>query len=140
MAVGRRRGRRNQGRGSVGLGLPGPGVGGDGEGGRGAGAGGALGAPQCSAPHAESEVIIELATANGTCGSRVSGGVATSVSSGATGAGGWSKKGRSLGACAAIWITGGAIGSGAAPASAKSVGRAIGAYSGPSSQVAMQSS
>ena len=106
----------------------------------GAGAGGAVGGPECNAPQAESEVIVELATANGTWGSRVSGGAATSVSSGATGAGGWSKKGRSLGACAAIWITGGAVESGAAPASAKSVGRSIGAYSGPSSQVAMQSS
>jgi hypothetical protein len=81
--------------------------------------------------------MAALATANGTSGSRVSAGVGTSLSSGATGTGGWLKRGRSLGVCAAIWIAGGATGSGGAPASAKSAGRSIGAYSGPSSQVAM---
>jgi hypothetical protein len=62
------------------------------------------------------------------------------VASGATGTDGWSNAGRSLGASAAIWGTGTAVDSGEAAGSANSAGRSIGAYSGPSSQVAMQSS
>ncbi len=89
----------------------------------------------------DSEVIVELVTANGTCGSRVSGGAATSDSSGATRGRRLVEEGAVLGRdTPPSGPTGGAIESGAAPASAKSVGRSTGAYSGPSSQVAMQSS
>ena len=70
-------------------------------------AGGPVGGPQCSAPHAESEVNVLDTTANGSCGSRVSSTSGSRVSSGATGAGGSSKAGRCFGAYAAICSTGG---------------------------------
>ena len=71
------------------------------------------GAPQCTAPQAESEVSVEDTTANGTCGSRVSSTTGTRLSRGVNGTGGWSNTGRSLGARAAICWTGGATDRGA---------------------------
>ena len=81
---------------------------------------------------------MEDTTANGSCGSRVSSATGTRVARGANGTGGWSNTGRSLGARAAIWWTGGATDRGPTAAGVKSAGRSSGAYSGPSSQVAMQ--
>jgi hypothetical protein len=77
-------------------------------------------------------------TANGSCGSRGSSRVGSNVDSGATGFSGESKTGRFLGAQAAICAYGAAICKGVASGFWKSDGRSIGAYSGPSSHVAMQ--
>jgi hypothetical protein len=77
-------------------------------------------------------------TANGFCGSRGSSRVGSKVDSGATGFSGESKAGRFLGAQAAIWAYGAARFKGAVSGLWKSEGRSIGAYSGPSSHVAMQ--
>ena len=77
-------------------------------------------------------------TANGSCGSRGSSRVGSKVDSGASGFSGESKTGRFLGAQAAIWAYGAATFKGPASGLWKSEGRSIGAYSGPSSHVAMQ--
>jgi hypothetical protein len=77
-------------------------------------------------------------TANGSCGSRGSSRVGSNVDRGATGFSGESKTGRFLGAQAAIWAYGAAAFKGAASGLWNSEGRSIGAYSGPSSHVAMQ--
>jgi hypothetical protein len=77
-------------------------------------------------------------TANGSCGSRGSSRVGSKVDSEATGFSGTSKTGLPLGAQAAICGYGVAIFRGGASGSWKSEGRSIGAYSGPSSQVATQ--
>ena len=99
------------------------------------------GGAQWTAPHAESEVMVLVATAKGFCGSRGSSRcIGTRLESEATGADGLSKTGRLLGAHAATCVYGGAVSSGGASGVWKSAGRSIGAYSGPSSQVAMQSS
>ena len=77
-------------------------------------------------------------TANGCCGSRGFSRLGNKVANGATGFSGESKIGRFLGAQAASCAYGAATFKGAASGSRKSDGRSIGAYSGPSSQVAMQ--
>jgi hypothetical protein len=77
-------------------------------------------------------------TANGSCGSRGSSRAGVNADRGATAPSGESNTGRFLGAHAAIWVCGGAVFNGAASGLWKSEGRSIGAYSGPSSQVAMQ--
>lgn len=80
-------------------------------------------------------------TVNGFSGSRRSSrGAGTKVASGITGVDGLSKTGRLLGAQAAAWLWGAAVVKGGASGVWKSAGRSIGAYSGPSSHVAMQSS
>ena len=77
-------------------------------------------------------------TANGSCGSRGSSRAGVNVDKGATGSSGESNTGRFFGAQAANWVCGGAIVKGEASGLWKSEGRSIGAYSGPSSHVAMQ--
>ena len=77
-------------------------------------------------------------TANGSCGSRGSSRAGVNVDKGATGPSGESNTGRFFGAHAANWVCGGAIVKGEASGLWKSEGRSIGAYSGPSSHVAMQ--
>ena len=103
---------------------------------------GAVGAPageaQWTAPQAESEVIVLDTTANGSCGSRGSSRAGVNVDNGATDPSGESNAGRFLGAQAANWVCGGAAFKGGAAGLWKSEGRSIGAYSGPSSHVAMQ--
>jgi hypothetical protein len=79
-------------------------------------------------------------TANGSCGSRGSSRTGVNVVRGATGPSGESKTGRFLGAQAATCAYGGATSNGGASGPWKSEGRSLGAYSGPSSHVAMQSS
>jgi hypothetical protein len=83
-------------------------------------------------------VMVLDTTANGFCGSRGSSRVGSKVDSGVTGFSGESNRGRFLGAQAANCAYGGATFKGAASGSRKSDGRSIGAYSGPSSQVAME--
>ena len=77
-------------------------------------------------------------TANGSCGSRGSSCAGVNVDKGAAGPSGESKTGRFLGAQAANWVCGGAVVRGEASGLWKSDGRSMGAYSGPSSHVAMQ--
>jgi hypothetical protein len=60
------------------------------------------------------------------------------MDNGATDSSGESNTGRFLGAQAANWVYGGAVFKGGASGLWKSEGRSIGAYSGPSSHVAMQ--
>ena len=60
------------------------------------------------------------------------------VDNGATAPSGESNTGRFFGAQAANWVCGGAVSKGGASGLRKSEGRSIGAYSGPSSHVAMQ--
>ena len=68
------------------------------------------GEAQCTAPQAESDVIVLATTANGFSGSRRSSrGAGTNVARGITGVDGLSKTGRLLGAQAAAWVWGGAI-------------------------------
>ena len=63
------------------------------------------GGAQCTAPHAESEVMVVVATAKGFCGSRGSSRcIGTRLESEATGADGLSKTGRLLGAHAATCV------------------------------------
>jgi hypothetical protein len=100
-------------------------------------AGWLVGEAQCAAPQADSVVMVLDTTANGCCGSRGSSRVGNKVDKGATAFSGESKMGRFLGAQAANCAYGGATFKGAASGSRKSDGRSIGAYSGPSSQVAM---
>jgi hypothetical protein len=84
---------------------------------------------------------VLVTTAKGFCGSRGSSRCnGTRLDSGATGEDGLSKTGRFFGAQAATCAWGGAAFNGAASGVSKSEGRSIGAYSGPSSHVAMQSS
>ena len=59
------------------------------------------GGAQCTAPHAESDVIVLDTTANGSCGSRGSSRAGVNVDKGATAAAGESNTGRFLGAQAA---------------------------------------
>src|SRR4029453_8628007 len=99
-----------------------------------------VGAAQCTAPQAESDVIVLDTRANGSCGSRGSSRTGVRVDKGATGPSGESKAGRLLGAHAATCAYGGATSNGGASGFWKSQGRSMGAYSGPSSHVAMQSS
>jgi len=80
------------------------------------------------------------ATSNGAWGSRPASTTGCNAASGATGALGSANAGRSFGASAAICWTGGAVDSGATSGFSNWLGRSTGAYSGPSSQVAMQSS
>jgi hypothetical protein len=84
-------------------------------------------------------MVLET-TAKGSCGSRGSSRTGVKVDKGATDPSGESKTGRFLGAQAATCAYGGATSSGGASGLWKSEGRSMGAYSGPSSQVAMQSS
>src|SRR5688500_13220370 len=76
-------------------------------------------------------------TATGCCEQRGSSRDGSEVEKGAPGSSGEAKMGRFLGAQAATCAYGGATFKGAASGSRKSDGRSIGAYSGPSSQVAM---
>ena len=69
-----------------------------------------VGEAQCTAPQAESDVIVLATTVNGFSGSRRSSrGAGTNVASGITGVDGLSKTGRLLGAQAAAWVWGGAV-------------------------------
>ena len=80
-------------------------------------------------------------TAKGSCGFRGSSRiVGIKLDSGDSGASGPSKSGRFFGAEAAACSYGAPVFKGGASGFWKSEGRAIGAYSGPSSHVAMQSS
>ncbi len=102
--------------------------------------GGPLGGLQCVAPQAEvASVRVADTTSNGMDGSRVSSTGGIRVSNDATGAWGWSKAGRSTGIGGPGGGVGAASGRGGAAGSAKWSGRSAGAYSGPSSQVAILS-
>lgn len=104
---------------------------------------GPLGGLQCAALQAEvASVMVAETTSNGIEGSRVSSRGGTRLSSGATGACGWENPGRSKDSGCddrdVCGCTGEPAESGAAAAgSAKWSGRSAGAYSGPSSHVAM---
>ena len=96
------------------------------------------GVAECTAPQAESDVMVLATTAKGCCGSRGSSCAGVKVDNGESAPSGKSKTGRFLGAQAAIWAYGAATFKGPASGLWKSEGRSIGAYSGPSSHVAMQ--
>jgi hypothetical protein len=98
----------------------------------------AAGVAECTAPQAESDVMVLATTAKGCCGSRGSSRAGVNVDNGAIAPSGESNTGRFLGAQAANWVCGGAVFKGGASGLWKSEGRSIGAYSGPSSHVAMQ--
>ena len=103
---------------------------------------GLVGGLEWTAPQAESPLVIAPeAMSYGRVGSRgSSGGTGTSSASGRTGACGVPKTGRTIGASAACWTYGSATLSGAAEGTENPSGRSIGAYSGPSSQLAIHSS
>jgi len=82
--------------------------------------------------------MVLATTANGSCGSRGSSRAGVNVDNGATGPSGESNTGRFLGAQAANCVCGGAVVKGGVSGLRKSEGRSMGAYSGPSSHVAMQ--
>ena len=82
--------------------------------------------------------MVLATTAKGCCGSRGSSCAGVKVDNGASAPSGRSNTGRFMGAQAANWVCGGAVSKGGASGLWKPEGRSIGAYSGPSSHVAMQ--